>query len=102
MDLDDGKLCKKEMVEEMEALDNNEACDLEDLMTGRNPIGSKLVFKKKLNVEGEVEKYKAQLVAKGYSWVEGIDFGEMFSPLSKLNYVRFILIVAIAFDFKLE
>jgi hypothetical protein len=55
------------MVEEMAALDNNEAWDLVELLTGRNPIGRKWVFKKKLNAEGKVEKYKAQLVAKGYS-----------------------------------
>jgi hypothetical protein len=34
--------------------------------TGRNPIGNKWVFKNNMNVEGKVEKYKAQLVAKGY------------------------------------
>lgn len=38
-----------------------------EFQTGRNHIGSKWVFKKKLNAEEKVEKYKAQLVAKGYS-----------------------------------
>jgi hypothetical protein len=57
--------------------------------TGRNPIGKKWVFKKKLNEEGKVEKYKARLVAKGYSRVEGIDFGEIFSPIAKLNSIIF-------------
>jgi hypothetical protein len=47
------------MVEEMEALDKNEAWDLVELPDGRKPIGSKWVFKKKLNVVGKVEKYKA-------------------------------------------
>jgi hypothetical protein len=41
----------------------------------------KMGIKKKLNAEGKVEKYKAWLVAKGYSQVEGIDFGEIFSLL---------------------
>jgi len=36
------------------------------------------VFKKKINVEGKVEKYKARLVEKGYSQVSGIDFGDFF------------------------
>jgi hypothetical protein len=67
MDLEDGKLWKKAMVEEMETLDKNEAWDLVEFPTGRNPIGRKWIFKKKLNVEGKVEKCKAQLVAKGYS-----------------------------------
>jgi hypothetical protein len=40
-----------------------------------------------------VEKYKAQLVAKGYSQVEGIDFGEIFSPVSKLTSIIFLLYV---------
>jgi hypothetical protein len=46
-----------------------------------------------------VEKYKAQLVAKGYSQVEGIDFGEIFSPVAKLTSIRFMLSVVVAFDF---
>ena len=48
------------------------------MSNGRNHIENKWVFKKKLNVKGKVEKCKAQLVAKGYSQVEGIDFGEIF------------------------
>jgi hypothetical protein len=60
------------------------------------------VFKKKLNVEGKVEKYKAWLVAEGYSQVEGIDFGEIFFPVSKLNSIRFLLLVIIRFDFEVE
>jgi hypothetical protein len=73
-----------------------------ELPTGRNPIGSKCVFKKKLNAEGKVEKYKARLVAKGYSQVEGIDFGEIFSLVAKLTSIRLLLSVAAAFDFEIE
>jgi hypothetical protein len=49
-----------------------------------------------------VEKYKSRLVAKGYSQVEGIDFGEIFSPVAKLTSIIFMLSVAAAFDFKVE
>jgi hypothetical protein len=59
VDSEDGKLWKKSMVKEMEALDKNESWDLVELSSRRNPIGRKWVFKKKLNVEGKVEKYKA-------------------------------------------
>jgi hypothetical protein len=102
MDLEDGKLWKKAMVEEMIALDKNEALDLVELSTGRNPIGSKWIFKTKLNAKGKVEKYKAWLVAKGYSQIEGIYFGEIFSHVSKLTSIRFMLSVVIAFDFEVE
>ena len=90
------------MVEEMEALDKNEAWDLVELPDGRKPIGSKWVFKKKLNVVGKVEKYKARLVAKGYSQVEGIDFGEIFSLVAKMNSIRFLLSLATTFDLEVE
>ena len=102
MDLEDGKIWKKTIIEEMETLDKNEAWDLVELLTRRKPIGNKWVFKKKLNVEGKVEKCKARLVVKGYSQVEGIDFGEIFSPIAKLTYIIFLLSVSVAFYFELE
>eukprot|EP00253_Pinus_taeda_P002822 PITA_02822 len=71
------------MVDEMASLHKNEAWDLAELPAGRKPIGNKWVFKKKTNAEGKVEKYKARLVAKGYSQVPGIDFGDIFSPITK-------------------
>ena len=55
------------MVDEMASLHKNEAWDLVELPDGRKPVGRKWVFKKKMNVEGKVEKYKSRLVAKGYS-----------------------------------
>jgi hypothetical protein len=61
-----------------------------------------MVFKNKLNVEGKVEKNKAQLVAKGYSQVEGIEYGEICSLVAKLNSIVFLLSVAIAFDFEVK
>ena len=96
------KLWKNAMVEEMEALDKNEAWDLVELLDGRKPIGSKWVFKKKLNAAGKVEKYKARLIAKGYSQVEGIDFGEIFSPVAKMTSIRFLLSLAATFDLEVE
>eukprot|EP00253_Pinus_taeda_P011706 PITA_11706 len=71
------------MVDEMESLHKNEAWDLVEFPAGRKPIGSKWVFKKKTDAKGKVEKYKAWLVAKGYSQVKGIDFGDIFSPVAK-------------------
>ena len=44
------------MVDEMVSLLKNEAWDLVELPTGRKPIRRKCVFKKKMNLEGKVEK----------------------------------------------
>jgi hypothetical protein len=90
------------MVEEMDALDKNEAWDIAELLAGRKYVGSKWLFKKKFNAQGKVEKYKAQLVAKGYSQVEGIEFGEIFSLVAKLTSIRFILSIVVAFDLEVE
>eukprot|EP00253_Pinus_taeda_P015327 PITA_15327 len=62
VDSEDGRLWKEAMIDEMTSLHKNEAWDLVKLPTGRKPIGSKRLFKKKKNAEGKVEKYKALLV----------------------------------------
>jgi hypothetical protein len=67
MNLEDGKLWNKGMVEEMDVLDKNKAWDLVEFPLGKKSIRSKWVLNKKLNAEGKVEKYKARLVEKGYS-----------------------------------
>eukprot|EP00253_Pinus_taeda_P028800 PITA_28800 len=71
------------MADEMASLHKNDALDLVELSSERKPIGSKWVFKRKTNVEGKVDKYKAWLVAKSYSKVSRIDFGDIFSSVAK-------------------
>ena len=57
-------------------------------------ITSKWVFKKKRNLAGEVEKYKARLVARGYMQAEGIDYTETYSPTLRFESIRLMLAVA--------
>jgi hypothetical protein len=90
------------MVEEMDALDKNEAWDIVEFLAGRKSVGRKWLFKKNFNAKGKVEKYKAWLVEKGYSHVEGIDFGDIFSPVANLTYIRFILSIYASFDLEVE
>jgi hypothetical protein len=49
-----------------------------------------------------VEKYKSWLVEKGYSHVEGIEFGNIFSLVSKLTSIRFLLSIVDYFDLEVE
>jgi len=74
------------MVDEMASLDKNEAWYLVELLDGKKCIGRKWVFKKKMNIEGKVEKYKAWLVEKGYSQVLGIDFGDIFFSCCQASF----------------
>jgi hypothetical protein len=67
----------------------------------RNVIGTKWVFKNKQDANGIVVTNKARLVAQGYSQVEGIDYGETYAPVARLESIRILLVYASHFNFKL-
>ena len=67
----------------MEAFQRNQTWDLVPLPEGWKPVGCKWVFKRKMGSDGSIEKYKACLVAKGYSQVEGVDYVEIFFSSSQ-------------------
>ena len=57
-------------------------------------IGVKWVYKTKKNAKGEVQRYKARLVAKGYKQREGIDYGEVFALVARLEIIRLMISLA--------
>ena len=67
----------------------------------KNVIGTKWVFRSKLNEDGEVCRNKARLVCKGYSQKEGIDYGETFSPIARLEGFQTLLAYVTHRRFKL-
>ena len=67
-----------------------------------NVIGTKWIFKNKQHANGVVIRNKARLVAQGYSEVEGIDYGETFSPVARLESIRMLLAYSPHHDFKLQ
>ena len=86
----------------MESLRKNDTWDLVGLFDGRKTIGSKWVFKRKRNAIGHIEKYKARLVSKKYSQVQGVKFSEIFSPVSKLTSIRVLMSLAATFGLEIE
>ncbi|WVZ75656.1 LOW QUALITY PROTEIN: hypothetical protein U9M48_023691 [Paspalum notatum var. saurae] len=81
------------MHEELNNFTRNET--LEARPKGARVIGTKWVFRNKQDDEGNIVRNKARLVAKGYSQVEGIDFGETFAPVARLEAIRFLLAYAL-------
>jgi hypothetical protein len=68
----------------------------------QNVIGTKWVFRNKQDEDGVVTKNKARLVTKGYTQVEGLDFGETYAPVARLEAIRILLAFATHHNFKLH
>ncbi|KAK1661717.1 hypothetical protein QYE76_049876, partial [Lolium multiflorum] len=68
----------------------------------RNVIGTKWIFKNKQDEFGNVVRNKARLVAQGFSQVEGIDFGETYAPVARLESIRILFAYASHHNFKLQ
>lgn len=64
----------KAMQKEMDSLEENDVWELVKLPEGRKSVGSKWVFKTKMNADGRIERYKARLVAQGFSQKFGSDY----------------------------
>ena len=90
------------MNEEMESLHANDVWDLIELPKGRKAIGSKWVFKLKVNAEGVVERYKARLVAQGFSQKFGEDYDETFCPVVRHESIRTLIALAVQNGLKLH
>nr|GEU91289.1 retrovirus-related Pol polyprotein from transposon TNT 1-94 [Tanacetum cinerariifolium] len=72
---------------------------LVDLPYGKRAIGSKWVFKNKLDERGIVIRNKARLVAEGHTPEEGIDYDEVFAPVARIEAIRLFLAYASFKDF---
>jgi hypothetical protein len=67
----------------------------------QNVIGTKWVFQNKQDEHGIATRNKARLVAKGFTQIEGLDFGETYAPVARLESIRILLASAAHHDFKL-
>ncbi|KAL8110529.1 hypothetical protein AgCh_026307 [Apium graveolens] len=76
------------MKSETESVEKNNTWELMKLPVGKKAIGLKWVFKVKKDANGEMVKYKARIVAKGYVQQQGRDFDKIFAPVTRLEIVR--------------
>ncbi|KAK9928322.1 hypothetical protein M0R45_025465 [Rubus argutus] len=93
---------RQAMNEEIESIEKNQTWNLVELPTGGKRIGVKWVYKTKLNELGEVSKYKARLVVKGYSQQHGIDYTEVYAPVARMDTVRMIIALTAQKGWKLH
>jgi hypothetical protein len=72
---------------EYDSLLTNGTWSLTALPRGRKAIGNKWVFRIKHNSDGTVERFKAQLVAKGFSQQPGVDFDKTYAPVARMSSI---------------
>lgn len=65
-------------------------------------ISSKWVFKYKHGTNGEKGRYKARLVARGFVQVAGIDYGEIFSPVVRMDSLRLLFSLCAQYNLEYE
>lgn len=80
--------------EEIDALERNNTWTLVKLPERRTPISCKWVFRVKRSENGEEDRYKARLVARGFTQRHGFDYSETYSPVAKLDTLRAVLAIA--------
>eukprot|EP00253_Pinus_taeda_P021958 PITA_21958 len=88
------------MDEELEQIKKNNTWELVPRPKDKNVIGTKWIFKSKLNENGEVIRNKAKLVCKGYAQQEGIDFEETFALVARIEAIRMFLALSSFQKFK--
>ena len=90
------------MEDEMKSMKNNDVWDLIEFPKDAKPISCKWIFKTKRDSKGNIERYKACLVAKDFTQKEDIDYKEAFSPVSMKDFFRIIIVIIAHFDLKLH
>ena len=90
------------MEEELASLQAHGTWSLQQTPAGVKPIPLKWVFKVKTDAAGLTQRFKARLVAKGFHQREGVDFDEVYAPVSKYATLRALLALVAARDLELH
>jgi hypothetical protein len=89
------------MEDKMGSLSINKVWDLEEIPKGAKTVGCKWVYKTKCDSNGNIERFKARLMAKGFMQRECIDYTETFSPVSCKDSLRIIMALVAHYDLEL-
>ena len=93
---------KQAMQEEYDALVKSNTWKLHPRPVGRNVVSGKWCFRAKKNSEGNITRYKARYVARGFSQKYGVDYDETSSPVVSLTSLRAVLAIAAKLSMKIK
>ncbi|KAI3784117.1 hypothetical protein L1987_43210 [Smallanthus sonchifolius] len=86
---------------EIQSMYDNHVWVLADLPPESRTVGSKWNFKKKIDMDGNVQTFKAKLVFKGFTQTQGIDYDETFSAVAMLKSIRILLAIVAYYDYEI-
>ena len=84
---------REAMEEEISAILKNKTWTVVKPQGNIRTIGVRWVFRVKKDSEGRILRHKARLVVKGYAQREGIDFGEIFSPVARMEFIQILIAI---------
>lgn len=90
------------MEEEMQSLRENNTFELVKLPKGKKVLKNRWVYRVKQDEHTSQPRYKARLVVKGFTQRKGVDFGEIFAPVVKMQSIRVVLGLASSLDLEIE
>lgn len=93
---------KQAMQSEYDALMSNGTWELVQIPDGVKPLPCRWLFKTKYNADGSIERYKARLVAGGHKQREGVDYDDVYAPVSRHTSFRTLLAKVAAEDLELH
>jgi hypothetical protein len=99
---EENELWQKSMDEDMHSLLENSTWELVERPEGVKPIPMKWVYKVKRDAQGNIERYKSRLVAKGFLHKQGVDFKEVYAPVSKHTTLTMLLAIIAQQDLELH
>ena len=93
---------KEAMAEEIKALQDHKTWRIDKPPKDANIVGCRWVYHLKRDAAGNIARYKARLVAQGFSQVPGVDFNETYAPVAKMASIRTILALAADLDYEIH
>ena len=90
------------MTEEIRSLEQMGTWVMGPLPEGHKTISCKYVYRIKRDTDGNPTRYKAQLVARGFTQVHGLDYDETYTPITRLETIQLLLSIAVAHDWSIH
>jgi hypothetical protein len=90
------------MHEKIQALCSNDTWSLIPYHPFMNVVGNQWAYRIKRHVDGSIERYKARLIARGFTQQKGIDYSETFNPVIKQSTVRLVFFIVVSYNWKIH